>query len=161
MINGCDNVCINAGDQLLVDFAAYDPDGFLDSYSLELLYGFDQSVNLLCGACPSTCTPTPCFTTWTIGPSPIAPSWAPGSSQVGPAYANALTQGATSPVWAGGSYRLTVNASSAFPTSCAYLLQLYVYKRPIQNCVPPGIDEQNNLSFETFTIRVDCGTEVS
>ena len=161
VINGCDNICINPGDQLLIDFAAYDPDGFLDSYSLELLYGFDQSVNLMCGPCPSVCTPTPCFTTWTLGPSPIAPAWAPGSAQVGPAYADALTQGATSPVWNGGSYRLTVNASSAFPTSCAYLLQLYVYKRPIQNCVSVGIDEQYNLSFETFTIQVGCGTATS
>ncbi len=55
-----------------------------------------------------------------------------------------------------GSYRLTVNASSAFPTSCAYLLQLYVWKRPIQNCVTVGIDEQYNLSFETFTILTSC-----
>jgi hypothetical protein len=161
VISGCDNVCINPGDQLLIDFAAYDPDGFLDSYSLELLYGFDQSVNLLCGPCPSVCTPTPCFTTWTLGPSPIAPSWAPGSTQVGPAYANALTQAPTSPVWAGGSYRLTVNASSAFPQTCAYLLQLYVYKRPIVTCAPVGIDEQYNLSFESFTIQVGCVTATS
>jgi hypothetical protein len=154
VINGCDNVCINPGDQLQIDFAAYDPDGFLDSYSLELLYGFDQSVNLMCNAPYPTCDPA--FTTWSLGPSPLAPSWAPGSTQVGPAYANALTQGATSPVWNGGSYRLTVNASSAFPTSCAYLLQLYVWKRPIQNCVTVGIDEQYNLSFETFTILTSC-----
>jgi len=143
VINGCDNVCINPGDQLQIDFAAYDPDAFLDSYSLEVLYGFDLSVDLLALGAPV--------------PSPIAPVWAPaGTAQYGPNYADALGQAATSPVWAGGSYRLTVNAASAFPQTCAYLLQLYVWKRPIVDCVTVGIDEQYNVSFETFTIQVGC-----
>jgi hypothetical protein len=155
VISGCDNVCINPTDSLQIDFAAYDPDGFLDVYNLELLYGFDQSVNLLCGACPATCTPTPCFTTWSLVASPIAPSWAPGATQMGPSYTDALAQGATSPVWNGGSMRLTVNASSAFPQTCAYLLQLNVYKRPIVNC-DTVTDAQYNVSFESFTIQVGC-----
>ena len=105
--------------------------------------GFDLSVDLLALGAPV--------------PSPIAPVWAPaGTAQYGPNYADALGQAATSPVWAGGSYRLTVNAASAFPQTCAYLLQLYVWKRPIVDCVTVGIDEQYNVSFETFTIQVGC-----
>jgi len=157
VINGCDNVCIKPDDLLQIDFVAYDPDGFLASYNLELLYGLDQSVNLLCGPCPSVCTPSPCFSAWSLGPSPIAPVWAPGAAQVGPSYSNALGEGATSPVWSGGSMRLTVNASSAFPETCAYLLQLNVYKRPIVNCDAVN-DEQYNVSFESFTIQVNCPT---
>jgi hypothetical protein len=53
--------------------------------------------------------------------------------------------------------RLTVNASSAFPVTCAYLLQLNVYKRPIVNCDAIN-DEQYNVSFESFTIQVGCPT---
>ncbi len=153
VINGCDNICITPGDQLQIDFAAYDPDGFLDSYSLQLLYGLDSSVNLLCSDPFPTCDPA--FSTWSLVPSPMAPSWAPAAAQNGPAYANALTQGATSPVWGGGSYRLTVSASSAFQQTCAYLLQLWVWKRPIVNCDTFN-DEQYNVSFESFTIQVGC-----
>jgi hypothetical protein len=155
IVQGCGNICINDTDLLQIDFAAYDPDGFLSAYGLELLYGVDQSVNLLCSdLCPSiTCNP--CFTTWSLAPSPIAPGWAPAAAQVGPDYATALTQGASSPVWGGGSMRLTVNAAAAFPQTCAYLLQLNVYKRPIQNCDAIN-DEQNNVSFESFTIQVNC-----
>jgi len=156
VIGGCGNICIEPDDLLQIDFAAYDPDGYLDSYSLELLYDVDQSVNLLCSA-PS-CSPV--FSTWTLAPSPMAPLWAPAAAQVGPSYTGAgpntaLSQGATSPVWSGGSMRLTVNASSAFQIPCAYLLQLYVYKRPIQNCDAIN-DEQYNVTFESFTVQVGC-----
>jgi hypothetical protein len=75
---------------------------------------------------------------------------------VGANYADALSEGATSPVWSGGSIRLTVNAAAAFPTTCAYLLQLNVYKRPIVNCAPVNEDPQQNLSYESFTIEVNC-----
>ena len=64
----------------------------------------------------------------------------------GPAYSQALSRGAISPVWNGGSMRLTVEATSAFPTTCAYLLRLDVYKRPIQNCDAVN-DEQSNVSY--------------
>jgi hypothetical protein len=63
-------------------------------------------------------------------------------------------EGATSPVWSGGSIRLTVLAKDAFPTTCAYLLQLNVYKRTIVNC--DGDDPQRNVSFESFTIVSNC-----
>jgi hypothetical protein len=49
-----------------------------------------------------------------------------------------------------------VNAAAAFPTTCAYLLQLNVYKRPIVNCAPVNEDPQQNLSYESFTIEVNC-----
>jgi hypothetical protein len=146
IIQGCDNICIEPTDSLQIDFAAHDLDAFLQSYSMELLYGFDQSTDLLNAGL---------FTSWSLAASPIAPVWAPGAAQVGPNYAAALGQGAASPVWAGGSMRLTVDASSAFPVTCAYLMQLNVYKRPIVNCDAINY-EQNNVSFESFTIQVGC-----
>ena len=142
VIQGCGTFPINCTDQLQIDFAAYDPDGFLDYYTLQTLYGVDLSVDLLSLA--ST----------TFGPSPLAPAWAPGTSQVGPNYADALSQVASSPVWAGGSIRLTVAAKDAFPETCAYLLQLNVYKRTIVSC--DGDDPQRNLSYESFTIVSNC-----
>jgi hypothetical protein len=150
IIQGCDNICIEPTDSLQVDFAAYDPDAFLQSYSLELLYGLDLSIDLLNSGL---------FTSWSLAASPIAPAWAPGAAQVGPSYATALLQGATSPAWNGGSMRLTVNASGAFPVTCAYLMQLNVYKRPIVNCDAINY-EQNNVSFESFTIQVGCAGAV-
>lgn len=146
IIQGCDNICIEPTDSLQIDFAAYDPDAFLQSYSMELLYGLDLSIDLLNAGL---------FTSWSLVASPIAPVWAPGAAQVGPNYAAALGEGALSPAWNGGSMRLTVNASSAFPVTCAYLLQLNVYKRPIVNCDAINY-EQNNVSFESFTIQVGC-----
>ena len=142
VIQGCQTFTIDCTDQLQIDFAAYDPDGFLDYYTLQTLYGVDLSVDLLSLA--ST----------VYGPSPIAPAWAPAAAQVGPNYADALLEGATSPVWSGGSIRLTVLAKDAFPTTCAYLLQLNVYKRTIVNC--DGDDPQRNVSFESFTIVSNC-----
>jgi hypothetical protein len=144
VIEGCQTFAINCTDQLQIDFVAYDPDGYLDYYTLQTLYGVDLSVDLL--ALPAA----------TFGPSPLAPAWAPGASQVGANYADALSEGATSPVWSGGSIRLTVNAAAAFPTTCAYLLQLNVYKRPIVDCEPANEDPQQNLSYESFTIEVNC-----
>jgi hypothetical protein len=142
VIQGCQNFTINCTDQLQIDFVAYDPDGFLDDYQLQTLYGVDESVDLLAVSPRS------------LAASPLAPAWAPAAAQVGPNYADACSQGATSPVWTGGSLRLTVPATSAFPVTCAYLLQLNVYKRTIVNC--DGDDPQNNVSFESFTIQVNC-----
>jgi hypothetical protein len=167
VIEGCDNICIADTDQLQIDFAAYDPDGFLYSYGLELLYGLDQSINLLCTTGAPGCLPASAAASWSLTASPIAPAWAPspvpdtlhpGQYQVGPDYATALTQNATSPspVWSGGSMRLTVNAAAAFPETCAYLLQLNVYKRPIVDCQSLGNYAQSNVSFESFTIQVNC-----
>ena len=92
----------------------------------------------------------------TLGPSSLAPSWAPAAVQLGPNYADALGQGATSPVWSGGAVRLTVNAFAAFQVSCAYLLVLNVYKRTIVDCNPVGDDPQQNVSYQSFTIKVNC-----
>ena len=56
--------------------------------------------------------------------------------------------------------RLTVNASSAFPQTCAYLLQLVVWKRPIVNCDCDVLCncnyDQYNISEVSFTIQVGC-----
>jgi hypothetical protein len=142
VIEGCQTFTINCTDQLQIDYVAYDPDGFLDYYELQTFYGVDLSVDLL--SVPATI----------FGPSPLAPSWAPAAAQVGATYGDALTEGATSPVWSGGSMRLTVSATAAFPVTCAYLLQLSVYKRTIVDC--DGDDPQQNVSYESFTINVNC-----
>jgi hypothetical protein len=142
VIGACGNICVEPGDLLQIDYVAYDPDGFLDSYDLALLYGLDGYVPLLSlGVAPVA--------------SPMAPAWAPAAAEVGPTYSQALGQGAISPVWNGGSMRLTVQATSAFLTTCAYLLQLDVYKRPIQNCDAVN-DEQSNVSYESFTVQLGC-----
>jgi hypothetical protein len=142
IIEGCKSFTVNCTDQLQIDFVAYDPDAFLDYFTLYNLYGVDLSVDLL--SLPAS----------TFGPSPIAPAWAPGAAQVGPNYGDALSEGATSPVWSGGAIRLTVSATAAFPTTCAYLLQLNVYKRTIVDC--DGDDPQQNVSYESFTITNTC-----
>ena len=42
----------------MLDFVAYDPDGFLDTYTLYTLYGLDESMDLLSVA-GLTLTPSP------------------------------------------------------------------------------------------------------
>ena len=147
-ITGCGVVCIVDTDQLLIDFAAYDPDGFLAYYNLDVLYSSDQSVNLVS---VGTLTASPLAPSYAPAP-PIGPN-APNQTLVGPSYGAALGQGAASPVWKGGSMRLTVGATNAFPVlPCAYLLQLWVYKRPIVNCDEVD-DVQQNTSFLSFTVQ--------
>jgi hypothetical protein len=137
-VGPCGLVCVSPGDLLIVKFVAYDPDSFLDSYGLELLFGSDQSVDLL-----TLGTPVPDLT---------APVWAPAAAQVGPGYGSALAEGATSPAWAGGAMQLTVSATAAFQDlPCAYLMQLSVYKRPIVSCEDE--DVQTNVSFLSFTVQ--------
>ncbi len=65
VLSGCDLACISPDDTLVIDFVAYDPDGFLDTYGMELYYGSDQSVDLLDRGL---------FTTWSLTTSPIAPA---------------------------------------------------------------------------------------
>jgi hypothetical protein len=147
-IGGCDLVCVSPDDTLVIDFTAFDQDGFLGSYGLELLYGYDQSVTLVDSTTGATAS------TVSISPSPAAPSWAPApaAGQCGPLYLDALAGGATSPTWNGGTMRLTVSAGVAFPTvPCAYLLELTVYDRTIVDC--GDASTYTNVSFESFTVK--------
>lgn len=143
LIGPCANVSIVSTDQLVIDFAAFDPDGYLANYTLALDYGPSLTVDLLSlGA--------------TLSPSPIPPPWCPTAAQVGPDYGKALGQGAAPPWWTGGAIRLTVPATEAFPeVPCAYLLQLYAHKRTITSC-DHSFWSQYNLSEQTFSVGNPC-----
>jgi hypothetical protein len=70
---------------------------------------------------------------------------------VGPTYGQAIAQGATRPHWTGGQYVLTIpDAQPLFPQSCAYELQLNVYKRNIVDC--DGDDYYWEPAYYSFTV---------
>jgi hypothetical protein len=146
-IGACGNVCIVSSDQLQLDIAAYDPDAYLAYYTLQVVYGASLMVDLLAVAT-------------SLAPSPIPAPWAPATSLVGPDYGSALGQGASAPWWTGGSIRVTVPATLAFPETCAYDVQLYVHKRTIGGDGQGGCDgsfwNQYNLSELSFTIVNPC-----
>lgn len=123
LINGqpvapCGTVDAAAGD-LQVDFSVTDPDGHLAEYTIVVEYGLNQSVNLLSLAGASV--------------TPIVPGTPTGwlLAQGVATYGAALSQGAVAPHWYGGSFRLTVPASQAFPQPCCYQLRLEAHKRNI------------------------------
>jgi hypothetical protein len=142
-IGPCDNVCIVKTDQVLIDFVAYDPDGYLAYYTLDVVYGASQINDLLHLASSN------------LAASPLVPSWTYAAAQRGPDYGHALSQGATSPWWKGGAIRLSANAMEAFPETCAYDLQLYAYKRTI-TCDDYSFWSQHNISEWSFTIVNPC-----
>src|SRR5579872_747281 len=142
-IGPCGNVCVVSTDQLVVDFAAFDPDGYLAYYTMAVDYGASLTIDLLSAPGAS------------LSPSPIPPPWCAAAAQVGPDYGAALTQGASAPWWTGGAVRLTVPATEAFPETCAYLLQVYAHKRTITGC-DHSFWNQYNLSEQSFTIVNPC-----
>jgi hypothetical protein len=122
---------------LVIDFTASDAEGFLDEYYLTLQWGTNAPavINIVSGL------PPPGFgqVTGTAG------------TQVGPNYNQAIAQGAVRPNWSGGQYTLTIpNATSLFPQSCAYELQLNVYKRNIVNCDTNDYYQQS--AYYSFTV---------
>lgn len=135
-INACGTQAINpnGGDTLRVDFLADDKDNHLAFYSLVATYGENQFVNILNLRNVSGAS----FTSLSGG-------------QPGPAYNNALTQGAVSPFWGGGTMRLEVPAELAFPIPCCYQLELRAYKRTIDSC-NHGLPHRN-LSEYIFGIE--------
>jgi hypothetical protein len=144
-VGACANVCVVDTDNLVIDFVAYDPDGYLGYYTLDVVYGDSLLINLLglAGA--------------TLAASPAPAPYAPATSQYGPDYGSALQapQNASAPWWVGGSIRLTVPANLAFPETCAYDVQLYVHKRTISGC-DHGFWNQYNASGWSFTIVNPC-----
>lgn len=137
----CGNVPVTPNDKVLIDFAAYDPDGHLARISLDAHWGEDQVHSLL-----------PFGTLAPLGPSPVP--WSPPAVQAEATYAAAQGAGAVPPIWHGGTMRLTVGvATDAFPISCCYLLRLVARKRTIVNC-----DDDTwthvNISERSFMIQV-------
>jgi hypothetical protein len=98
---------------LEIDFEASDVDGHLESYALTIHWGAGHVNNLLT-------LPGATLTRMT------------GDGQ-GPTYADALLQGfgAAVPTWKGGTMRLTVPASEAFPDPCCYEIRLEAWKRHV------------------------------
>jgi hypothetical protein len=117
---------------LEITFTAQDAEGHLDGYTLDTYWGEDQTASVLAEAAPVSAIST---------------------VQPGPTYADALTQGASRPVWKGGTYKVTIpdlRHSTSFPTSCAYLLDLRASKRTIVSCDHQYT--QTNRSTTTFTV---------
>lgn len=98
---------------LEIDFEASDVDGHLASYSLSIHWGAGHVADLLT-------LPGATLTRLT------------GDGQ-GPTYSAALLQGfgAAVPTWHGGTMRLTVPASEAFPDPCCYEIRLEAWKRHV------------------------------
>jgi hypothetical protein len=120
-----------ASGTLEVEFLAEDLSGNLGFYSLTAVYGSSLAVDLL--AQPST--------TLTLV----------SGDAVGPYYGQALKQGATAPVWQGGTILLTVNATEAFPEPCCYDLELQAWSRTVVNC---DLDDFAYWNRSDFTIGV-------
>ncbi len=140
----CSNIKVGASDGLEVDFIAYDVDGHLSQYQLHATYGENQAVNLLSllGLPGVTLTP-------------LALDGEPAALQVGPGYPQALAQGASRPVWAGGGMRLSVppqHLRKAFPITCCYQIELWAYKRTIDNC--DFGQPHRAFSFYSLTVNV-------
>ena len=106
-VGPCDTVNAREGT-LEIDFLVTDPDQHLGWYSLTSHYGNSSVVDLV-----------------------AAGSLSGGGGIVGPTYAQALTQGAVRPFWAGGTYTLKVDVATAFPIPCCYLLRLEAGKRTL------------------------------
>ena len=136
-VGPCKNVQASPGSPLVVDFYAYDEDGHLAEYSLIATYGENLFRDLV-GLADSI--------------TPLGGLGVPMAAQIGPDYAAALVAGATSPIWAGGGMRLTINDSSlAFPEPCCYQLELRASKRTIVGC--SGGREHDNLSEYSFGVN--------
>jgi hypothetical protein len=108
---------------LEVDFEVTDPDGHLAVYSLVATYGLNQSVNLLNRPGSSVVA--------LVAGTQTGWAAAPAAAKANGTYGIALSQGAVAPHWYGGSYRLTVPASQAFPEPCCYQLELRGWKRTV------------------------------
>ena len=137
----CGSEHVTAADTLVIDFVAYDPDGHLGEFELQLHYDVNLVTDLL-----------------SIGTLSTGAPWGgvPAAGQSGPNYHDALLQGAGSPTWQGGVLHLEVPATGpggAFPYTCCYLLKLNAFKRTIVNC-SYSRDGQANSSEYSFTIIV-------
>lgn len=140
LTNPCANIIADSSGTLEIDFIAYDVGQHLAFYTLEATYGKNGRVNLL--KCPGA----------TLTPISLPPT-APAADQVGPDYGAARSQGATAPHWRGGGLRLTIpDLRCAFPITCCYQIELWVYKRTIVNC---NYDyHPRKLSFYSLTVAV-------
>jgi len=141
-IDPCGSQGVKPGESFEVDFFATDnPDGHLDHYEMNMLWGLGNIVDLLSfpGATLTNTSPAP-------------------DNQAGPTYALAMTQpGAVRPIWRGGNMKLVIPNitppnNPLFPKTCCYLIELTVWKRNIVNCYG-GLTYYNQMHY-SFTVTV-------
>jgi hypothetical protein len=142
-VGGCDKADVAHGDKLEIDFVAYDHDGHLGEITLELHY----DVNLA----PSVFT----MSGFSLA---AGAAWdgVPAADVAKTNYHDAVAAGATRPIWKGGVFTVSVDATGpngAFPKTCCYLLRLVSYKRTIVNC-SYAHDGHANASETSFTIVI-------
>jgi hypothetical protein len=142
LVAGCGDAHVGPGDKLEVDFVAYDPDGHLAQFDLEVHYNVNLASSLL-GLSGAVLTAGPAWSG--VPPADVATS----------NYLQAVTAGATRPTWHGGVFTLRVDATGpngAFPYTCCYLLRLWSYKRTIVDC--DHNHAHGNASETSFTILI-------
>ncbi len=138
LVDPCDTVELTSGANLEIDFLAHDFDKHLAYYNIAASWGLNQSHNLL-DKPGAVVTPI-------IPGTPTG--WAPGQAEGN--YGTALTQGAIAPHWEGGSYRLSLPMSEAFPEPCCYQLELWAFKRTVVGS-GSGISFNCNYGFHVGT----------
>jgi hypothetical protein len=137
----CKGQPLQPNQPLDVYFSVSDPDGHLDHYELNLLWGLGNSISLL--------HPGPGIAVTLTNTSP-APD-----NQAGPDYSDAVTQGAVRPRWKGGDMHLRIdNATPIFPETCCYLIELKVWKRNIVDCIATGTLVFYNEMHYSFAVTV-------
>jgi hypothetical protein len=141
---GCGNANVAPDDKLEIDFVAHDHNGHLARLMLDTHYDVNLTKNLL--TLPGAVL-TPAVSGWEgVPPADIAVR----------NYLAAVGAGATRPIWKGGVFTLSVDATGpngAFPYTCCYLLRLEADKRTIVNCSYAN-NGHANVSETSFTILI-------
>jgi hypothetical protein len=156
-VGPCAVITAKDSDPVEINFMVHDPDGMLEYYALSCNYGLDLVVPIICSNANGQPDPSAGVLVGTLSAGPGASydtSWIGPAAQTGPDYGTALTQpGAIAPNWEGGTLTLTTTVGAVFPepspSSCAYQLQLWAYKRNIVNC---DGDVYYNLTELSFTV---------
>jgi hypothetical protein len=133
-VSDCDTVDAASGT-LEIDFLAQDPTGNLAFFTLDAIDGNTYpAVDLLHQPSSNLTLIAGDFT--------------------GPTYGEALGEGATAPVWLGGTMRLTVDAAEAFLGPCCYQIKLTAYSRTIVNCDGDVYEDYYNYSLFSIGVGV-------
>jgi hypothetical protein len=138
-IQPCDIISLTDNDTLTIHFTASCPstatDGHLGGYQMNAFYGASQ--------------------TFAIGTGMHGSFQADPTFEVGPDYASALLQGAPRPHWYGGDYKVTLKGSD-FPLCCAYLIELFAWKRTTDGCSDPMWVHNNRYQVTLTVLRVNA-----
>ncbi len=147
-IDACGIARVRAGDTITIHFNASDSDGHLEEYSLTAHWAESKVFNILATG------------TLTGDPDPlVGPSYAHtflGSQATYRAGLPPTDDERARPFWYGGNFKVSVTVSdSVFPTCCAYLLRLWVWKRTTNGCTSSRYFHNNLCEFSFTVIRED------